>query len=412
VVTVAPAVLTASTATAGGGVRVLLTGDSITHGRHGDYTWRFRLAQEFQRQGVPFDFVGSWSAPYQDPGFAPSVYANPNFDTDHFARAGGQLRDMAQAIEDEVATQKPDVIVLEAGINDLLRGQTVAQVEGSLRSWISAARKGKSGVRIVLASVLTTERRADTGQSLGPSVAKYDADLPRIAATMSTLQSPVTVARTNQGWTPSALNTTDGLHPTPTGETFIAQRVAEELLRVGILHSTPAIYRIVPWQHEERPVVTFSGKRQTTTAMVSWSRQAVTAAKVRVQQVGGALQAPAIEYFYGSARFPVVRGATYDVSVQLMRGTMAGPWGPMTRIRVPLAPSAPAQVTVTEDRVRWTASPGATAYEVQYRLIGRQRWVMEQTATLRLRVPDVKLAKVRALSAVGPSAWSEGVSEH
>ncbi len=38
--------------------RVLLFGDSITQGRPGDWTWRYRLWQQLRDTGRPVDFVG------------------------------------------------------------------------------------------------------------------------------------------------------------------------------------------------------------------------------------------------------------------------------------------------------------------------------------------------------------------
>lgn len=384
-------------------VRVLLTGDSITHGRHGDYTWRYRLAKEFQRQHVPFDFVGSASTPYQDPGFGPSTYADPNFDRNHFARAGWQLRYMAPQIAAEVAEQRPDVIVLAAGINDLLHGQSVDELEASLRSWITQARKGRSVVRIVI-SPLLAEAKVDAAL-INAQVTDYDTRLPGLAADLSTLLSPITVAQTNQGWTPTTTTTWDGLHPTPTGETFIAQRIAEALQQIDVLASAPAIYRPVAWPLTQHPAVTLAG----STATVTWSRQAVSAALIRLQRVGGALLAPATPYRGGSAGFALVPGATYDVSLQSIRGTMSGPWGPATRIRVPVPPrpAAPARVAVTSTGVRWSASATARSYVVKFRKVGTEHWQRRETKALKLSVPKIRVAKVRAVSAGGKSGWKQ-----
>jgi lysophospholipase L1-like esterase len=395
----------ASPATAADPVRLLLTGDSITHGRHGDFTWRYRLDQEFRRQGVPVELVGQHSTPYQDPGYPTSTYAAPDFDHDHFARAGWQLSEMADQVRAEVAQQQPDVIVLAAGINDLLRGQSVDQLEASLREWISEARAGRPDVDILI-SPLLSEAKAN-GENVNAQVADYDARLRRVAAELTALDSSITVAATDVGWTPSTTNTWDGLHPTPTGETFIAQRIAEGLQVAGILPGPPAIGpRTVAWPRQQRPQVTLAG----TTATVSWSRQAVSAAKVRVQRIGGPLRAPATLYRYGYARFSVVRGATYDIRVQLVRGTMSGPWGQVRRLRVPAAPvtrrpAAPARVTVTRSAVRWAAANGARRYVVKARKVGKKKWVTRRTTGTRVSLSRVAVVKVRSVNAVGTSAW-------
>ena len=225
--------LVATPAHAADPLRVLMTGDSITHGRHFDYTWRYRLDRELRRQGVAFDFVGSASTPYQDVGFPASTYADPNFDRNHFARAGWELREMVGQIEDEVREQQPDVVVLGAGINDFRHHPNDPTIVGltadRLRDWIRNVRDGKSDTRILLSPVLSVDTPATS--DLNPKAAAYNAAMKGIAAEMTTDESPITVATTDQGWVPEGPMTWDGLHPSTVGETWIAHRIAQALKR-------------------------------------------------------------------------------------------------------------------------------------------------------------------------------------
>ncbi|WP_019875811.1 GDSL-type esterase/lipase family protein [Sporichthya polymorpha] len=333
--TVGPATINAAPARAGNQpVRLLLTGDSITHGSHGDYTWRYRLAQEFRLQAKPFDFVGSWTSPYKPIEFAAAAYADPAFDQDHFSRAGWQLREMVGAIGAEVGRHQPDVIVLEAGINDLRHGQTADQIESSLRAWVKQVRAAKRDVRIVISPLLPADRVADRDR-INAGVADYNARLPRLATRLSTRRSPVTVARTNQGWSP-AEHTWDGLHPTPASEGLIARRIAEELARVGVLPTDPQIPIATRWTFTQRPEVTLAGR----TVTVRWSPQAVTSASVQVRRIDA--PAPVVTKERGqSAQFALERGGVYDVRLRLVRGTMTGPWGQAVTVEVPSVSSAP-----------------------------------------------------------------------
>jgi lysophospholipase L1-like esterase len=401
------AVLTVSPAQADGKVRIMLNGDSVTRGRHGDYTWRYRLAKELQRQGVGFDFVGPYSAPYQDPGYPTSKYADPNFDGDNYARAGWQLQSMAFAIKEQVIEQHPDVVVLEAGVNDLLHGQSVDQLEASLRTWVSKAREGKSDLRIVISPVLR-EMPNKVG-NVNSQIDAYDARLPLIATELNTVESPVTLAPTNAGWSPSATTTWDGLHPTSTGETYIAQGIAKGLHAAGVLPDAPKIGpRTIAWPHQQVPRVTLAGSKAT----VSWSRQVVTAAKVRVKRVGGALRAPRTLYNHGTATFAVVKGASYDIRVQLIRGTMSGPWGHVLRVRVPphavKRPARPASVTITRLGVRWAPVAGARSYVVMARKVHARKWLTRRTTSTHVSLDHVAVAKVRAVNAAGHSSWRRG----
>jgi hypothetical protein len=115
-----------------GPLRVLLTGDSLVQGFHGDYTWRYRLYKELVRQGVSVNFVGSLSQPIVKPGYASAQYLDPNFDRDHFAIGGTTLRLLMAKIGAEVSSQQPDIIVLGGGINDLRNGASPEEVDSRL----------------------------------------------------------------------------------------------------------------------------------------------------------------------------------------------------------------------------------------------------------------------------------------
>src|SRR3569623_1685870 len=84
-------------------VRIMMAGDSITQGRNGDYTWRYRFDAELQRQGVTdVDLVG----PKKDPTSYGSAYAHylaGGWDTDHDATSGTFLAYQVSRLGDEVA---------------------------------------------------------------------------------------------------------------------------------------------------------------------------------------------------------------------------------------------------------------------------------------------------------------------
>ncbi len=100
---VAPAPAQAGTGT----LRIMLEGDSITQGVDGDYTWRYRFYRELVRQRVRFDFVGTRTSAWVEPGFRSSSYADPRFDQHHFARAGSTLLVHSTQVHDQVAGRAP-----------------------------------------------------------------------------------------------------------------------------------------------------------------------------------------------------------------------------------------------------------------------------------------------------------------
>lgn len=55
----------------GSALRVLVVGDSMTHGSEGDYTWRYRMHEWFTSQGIAYQFVGPYAGTIKPPEPAP-----------------------------------------------------------------------------------------------------------------------------------------------------------------------------------------------------------------------------------------------------------------------------------------------------------------------------------------------------
>lgn len=383
---------------------MLLTGDSITQGRHQDFTWRYRLDRELQRQGAQVDLVGSRSAPYVQAGYSSSSYADAAFDRNHFAIFGWQLRSMVGAIRAEVAAQQPDVVVLEAGVNDLRNHpddpNVVADMEASLRQWIANVRAGKAETRILLSPVLSLDTPRAPG--LNPKILSYNARMRAVASELSTIDSPITVASTNTGWKPVTM-TYDGLHPTPTGETFIAQRIAEALKGVGLLGATPRIYAVTPYSRMQRPRITVAGKKATLT----WARQAVSSVRVEHRRARGKwLLSPWNSS--GRAVVKAKKAGSYQFRIVQRRGRMVGPWGPLVQRRLPVKAkrlAAPAHVTVDAAGVHWTSVPAARSYVVKLKRNGTKGWKTRRTTGLKVVLTKVRVAKVRSVSGQTRSVW-------
>lgn len=383
-----------------GPLRILLTGDSITQGFNGDYTWRYRLDKEFIRQGVPVDFVGSRKGPYVKAGWSSAQYADPHFDQDHFAQGGSTLSWLLGRIGAEVAAQKPDIIVMASGLNDLRSGATPSEVNERLKRWITLARDAKPDVRTVISPVL--DARDVTRPWLSERIRSYDALAATTVREMSTAASPVTMANTTAGWSVTA-DTAEDTHPNSTGETLIAQRIAEALKTVGVLRQAPSIYRWASWNRQPRVKVVMKGSQ----AVLSWDWQAIDSARISIQRVGHAASFPVNRYGRGTMTTPaLVPGSTYDIRVQLIRGRMATPLGPATRIVVPTArkPARVAKVTVTAAGVSWTAVSQATGYLVKFKKARSARWQTRRTSTaLSIGAAKVVRVKVWAVNSAGHS---------
>jgi acyl-CoA thioesterase I len=172
---------------------VLFLGDSISAGLHLPASAAFPavLQRDLARDGHPFRLVN----------------AGVSGDTS----SGGLSR------LDWVLQQKPDVLVVELGGNDGLRGLATRIVEDNLRAIVTRARAAG-------ASVLLLGVRMPT--SYGTYSAEFDAIYPRIAADLGVAFVPYFMNEV--GGVPDMLFE-DGLHPTAKGHEILAANVAPKL---------------------------------------------------------------------------------------------------------------------------------------------------------------------------------------
>lgn len=238
VVAVSSALLTAPfQASAADPTRVLVVGDSVTHGLDGEYSWRYFSWKGLQQTGATVDFVGpSTGTALSETDMFGGSYADVAFDQDHAAYYGRALWQMVHwpsestpRIEELVADQQPDVLVEMLGFNDLAGPWAVdgadvsSDLISNLRLFVERARSAKPDVDIVLGTL---------PQVWFPPMASYNDELPRVAAELSTPESRVAV-------TPVAefvhgLDTYDDAHPTTLGQRKIAAAMSTALEQLGI----------------------------------------------------------------------------------------------------------------------------------------------------------------------------------
>ena len=206
--------------------RVLLLGDSITHGRDGDWTWRYRLWQHLQRSGErDVDFVG----PTDDLHRSSDAYADAYFDRDHAAQWGTKLAAPEYDPGALGRVYRPDVVVVELGVNDIRHGATPAEVEDAMRATVGTLREAAPGVDVVVVHVPVT-----TVTGAVELNGRYDA----LAAELDDADERVVVAQADVGFVAdpalAGADSYDGLHPSASGELKIAAAVADALAELGI----------------------------------------------------------------------------------------------------------------------------------------------------------------------------------
>jgi acyl-CoA thioesterase-1 len=172
---------------------VVFLGDSISAGLHlpADRAFPAVVQRRLHEQGVPFRLVN----------------AGVSGDTS----AGGLAR------VDWVLRQDPDVLVVELGGNDGLRGLPLDSIEANLRGICERARA--KGARVLLLGVRIPP-------SYGPYAADFDAIYERIAADLDVRLVPFFMEGVGGV---AEQNLEDAMHPTPEGHATIAENVATAL---------------------------------------------------------------------------------------------------------------------------------------------------------------------------------------
>lgn len=221
-------------------VRIMLAGDSITHQFSGDDTWRWRLWTELTRQHVSFDFVGPFTTVY---GAAPHGYLHPGFDEDNAGIGGTTYAARATEIAAWVTTYQPDVLMVELGTNDLRHDTSPDQLMAITRDYVDTVRRVSPTTMVALAEVddNLVYPSGQVSPLMGTANRTYDDLLDAYVADEQAQGEPVRLIDTETGgWQPRRM-TTDGVHPTPVGETYLAQKYADTLHALGILPQPASI---------------------------------------------------------------------------------------------------------------------------------------------------------------------------
>lgn len=177
--------------------RVVVLGDSIAAGLHlaADRAFPAVLARRAAEQGLPFHLVN----------------AGVSGDTS----AGGLRR------VDWVLRQEPDLLVVELGGNDGLRGQPLEEIESNLAAIVAKARAADARVLLLGVRIPTSygEDYAEGFAAIYPRLAEREG-IPFVPYFMEGV-----------GGVPE-MNLEDGLHPSVAGHERIAENVLPTLTRL------------------------------------------------------------------------------------------------------------------------------------------------------------------------------------
>jgi hypothetical protein len=304
-------------------LRVMITGDSISHEFAGDYTWRYRLHQEFERQRTPVDFVGPRSGAT---GVIP-LTLTPFRDDQHDSLGGTRLAYQVGNISGDVTTYQPDVVLLMMGFNDLNHGAKADAVLGDMRQFLTNIWAAKPDTTVVLSHILDTVIYPGTSPRSIP-IPEVNAGYDRLVQEFSA-EHTVVIANEQARWVPRR-HTVDGVHPTPTGEMTIAQRYATSLFGLGMLPGKPSLpLGYVPWA---TPARASAVQHAHGVVRFSWDyyKTRLTIYQGMLQVSGGPLRRPVVYYsghFIGHYDH-YLRPGRYTVRLAPIRKWLIGRWGP------------------------------------------------------------------------------------
>ncbi|PRH75697.1 hypothetical protein C6N75_29575, partial [Streptomyces solincola] len=208
-------------------MRFLFVGDSMTIGRAGDFTWRYRMWQHLNRAfGGPYKIVGPRSTLYDPSADAADShdYADPAFPAKaraHLAGWGEGWCHMAPLIGDAVRAGKADVLLVSLGLIDLGFYTDPEQTDVNVRAFLAAARAANPHVAAVLLPVIPNVR-AENEPAFADQCARFNELLAKTVADLDTAASPLLLAPSPS---PYDLPTDSyaGPPPSPAGEHRIAE---------------------------------------------------------------------------------------------------------------------------------------------------------------------------------------------
>lgn len=377
VVCLAAVPLSALPARAAPATRLLIVGDSITHGSASDYTWRYRLARHLAAAAPgAVDFVGDRTDLYDNVNSrsGSQSYLDPNFDRQHHALWGRAVSAERDTIASAVAASDATTMTVLLGINDLAwLGQTPAGLAADMERLIANARSANPDLDIVLGHVLT---RGDLWRKTvidAGLIAEVNRQYDALAARLSTSRSRIVIADTDSGWNPVA-HTWDGVHPNSTGEVRIAAKFADGLSQLGIGRAYGAIPDFVAWGAGGGAV---TARPVTGGIALTWARTPGSNAiyvEQRIVSIGETVFKPLPVPLTGTTwtAKPLPAGWTIEYRAVPLKGVMVGHGGSVGRATVPGTPPVgrPEIVGVigqTQHDVRllWSTVSNATGYMIE-----------------------------------------------
>ena len=251
-------------------VRIMPLGDSITYGESNDGTqggYRNRLYSLLSSAGYNVDFIGTQSDS-NNPGLP---------ERDHQGMSGWRVDELIDGRSGEPAEgnietwlseeEDPDVILLLIGTNDFLqdllgwRTETVSGVLAEMDDLITKITTMRPHVKIIVSNLIPTALQDDYGNTAEATQVQFNNAIPGLVEQHVALGHQVSWVDMHSAVPMNTTNFYDGVHPTATGYTKIADKWFPAITSVISPKGTsnpPMIERIKDPEDSTHVSVTFS----------------------------------------------------------------------------------------------------------------------------------------------------------
>ncbi|MFD3698594.1 GDSL-type esterase/lipase family protein [Streptomyces sp. NPDC058646] len=214
-------------------MRFMFVGDSMTIGRAGDWTWRYRMWQHLSATpDGPHEIVGPRHELYDTGADAPvsHAYADPAFPEParrHLAGWGEGWQHMAPLVGPAVRACGAEVLLVSLGLIDLGFYTRADQTADNVRRFVEGARAARPDVRMVFLPVIPNVR-AEVDAPFADEVTRFNELLAKAVADLTTAASPILLAARPASYDIHH-DTYDGTHPNASGEHRLAGEFAAVL---------------------------------------------------------------------------------------------------------------------------------------------------------------------------------------
>ena len=202
-----------------GAIRIMPLGDSITQAGVEWESYRYPLCKMLRSAGLRVDFVGSSREHYPQ-----GRRKHMGFDEDHEGHWGWTADQVLAQIDGWASKERPDLVLLHLGTNDVLHKHDRRETVEELRQIIQVLQKHNPAVTVLLAQLIPAG-----GQAANAEIAELNRLLPEMAKSASTAQSRIHVVNQFEGYDPMTDNY-DGIHPGPSGIEKMARKWCDAIL--------------------------------------------------------------------------------------------------------------------------------------------------------------------------------------